>query len=370
MPYTQTPSKEPQTSPDPGAREHPDLYDARHWETAYRHFDEDAVPQILLFLQEDLTRSRRREAAWLSVVVHLILILLIVYVPKRPIGALALRDPMKDKDLTFLELPPDLQKPTKRPDTNIISDKDRIATSKTPQLDPKELRKIIDAARAGRPGMQAPPPQQGQQQQPSPQQNPAQPAQSQQQSAQASPPPQNNQTAQLQIPAHPQQQNQQPAPNPFKAGGYVGSQTSQAAAAVAAGRNGPQVGEGGDFGANLGGGARAQGNLEVLSDTMGVDFGPYLNRVVQDVRRNWYTIIPESAKWKKGKVSIEFVILKDGTVSGMRLFGTSGDVALDRAAWGGITASNPFAPLPTEFKGPFLALRFSFYYNPSPGDLR
>ena len=98
MPYTQTPSKDPQTSPDP-PREHPDLYDARHWETAYRHFDEDAVPTILLFLQDDLTRSRRREAAWLSVVVHLLFILLLVYVPKRPVGALALTDPLKDKDL-------------------------------------------------------------------------------------------------------------------------------------------------------------------------------------------------------------------------------------------------------------------------------
>ena len=37
---------------------------------------------------------------------------------------------------------------------------------------------------------------------------------------------------------------------------------------------------------------------------------------------------------------------------------------LDRAAWGGITASNPFPPLPSNFGGPYLALRFRFYYNP------
>jgi TonB family protein len=364
MPYTQTPSKDPQTSPDP-PREHPDLYDARHWETAYRHFDEDAVPTILLFLQDDLTRSRRREAAWLSVVVHLLFILLLVYVPKRPVGALALTDPLKDKDLTFLELPPDLQKVTKRPNTNIVSDKDRIATSKTPQIDPKELRKIIEQGRQGRPGPQLPPQQQAQPQAPSPQQNPA--TQAQQQPAQPQPP-QSNQLAQLQMP---QQAQARPQPQiNFKTGGYVGSQTSQAAAAVAAGRGAPNSGDGGNFGADLGGGAKAQGALEVLSDTMGVDFGPYLSRVVQDVRRNWYTLIPESGKWKHGKVSIEFVILKDGTVSGMRLFGTSSDTALDRAAWGGITASNPFPPLPTEFKGPYLALRFSFYYNPGPNEIK
>jgi len=48
----------------------------------------------------------------------------------------------------------------------------------------------------------------------------------------------------------------------------------------------------------------------------------------------------------------------------MKLVVPSGDVALNRAAWGGITASSPFAPLPAEYKGPFLALRFRFYYNP------
>ncbi len=33
---------------------------------------------------------------------------------------------------------------------------------------------------------------------------------------------------------------------------------------------------------------------------------------------------------------------------------------------GGITASNPFRPLPIDFKGPYLALRLRFYYNPDP----
>jgi hypothetical protein len=54
----------------------------------------------------------------------------------------------------------------------------------------------------------------------------------------------------------------------------------------------------------------------------------------------------------------------------MALAGTSGDVSLDRAAWGGITASNPFPPLPKEFGGSYLSLRFRFYYNPDRNDLR
>jgi len=72
---------------------------------------------------------------------------------------------------------------------------------------------------------------------------------------------------------------------------------------------------------------------------------------------------------KKGKLQIEFAITKDGKVADMRLTAGSGDVALDRAAWAGISASNPFPPLPGDFTGPYLALRFRFFYNPDKADL-
>jgi TonB family protein len=112
----------------------------------------------------------------------------------------------------------------------------------------------------------------------------------------------------------------------------------------------------------------AYGPLEVLTDTKGVDFSPYLQNVLSGVRKSWYNNIPESAKaplMKKGKVIIEFDVLKAGTISGMKFISTSGDVALDRGAWAGITASSPFSPLPSEFTGQYLGLRFSFYYNPA-----
>jgi TonB family protein len=120
-------------------------------------------------------------------------------------------------------------------------------------------------------------------------------------------------------------------------------------------------------------GCGQQTTLDVLSDTRGVDFGPYLARVAHDVRMNWSRVIPESAKspvMKKGKACIEFAILKDGRISGMKLVYSSGDVALDRAAWAGITASRPFRPLPVEFPGLYLTLRLKFLYNPSAGDAK
>jgi len=124
-----------------------------------------------------------------------------------------------------------------------------------------------------------------------------------------------------------------------------------------------------DFGLGTGIQGKHFGAVDILSDTQGVDFGQYLQRILQDVRRNWYILIPPSAEMKKGKLAIEFAIMKDGQVARMRLVATSGDVVLDRAAWGGITASNHFPPLPSDFTGPYLALRVRFYYNPDRSDL-
>jgi TonB family protein len=110
------------------------------------------------------------------------------------------------------------------------------------------------------------------------------------------------------------------------------------------------------------------GDIEILSDTHGVDFRPYVRSVLEKVRAEWYSLIPESAQWKKGRVVIEFAITKDGKPAKMRLVQSSGDVPLDRAAWGGIYLSKPFPPLPADFNKPEIVLRCRFFYNPDKQD--
>jgi TonB family protein len=361
MPITQIPFQDP-VAPEKPQSQQLGLYDTQDWEDAYRDLDA-RVPHLLIQLQDDLQRSRKREAAWISIIVHLVVFIAlwnfdwieknvwhhVVVVPV---------DATKDKNFTYLTLPPDAQKLTRRPNTNIASDKDRIATSRHPELDPKDLKKVLASPPPGAPGMTAP-----REPQPAPQalsQN-QQPAPQQQQSTR--PQFQSDQTAQLQAPAHPN--------NSFSkyAGGMTPGEAIQQATAGAAANRAAGGGQEGDFGLGTGARGRALGNLEILSDTQGVDFGPYLQRILQDVRENWYHAIPESAEMKKGKLMIEFAITKDGKVADMRLVATSGDVALDRAAWAGISASNPFPPLPSQFNGPYLALRFRFYYNPEKGEL-
>jgi TonB family protein len=325
-------------------------------------------PVILNQLQDELARSRLREAFWISVIFHLLVIASVLLGPKfvpswatwgKPVHVKTAEELLREKDLTFLQLPLDEQKLTERPkQSKFISDKDRVATSRTPQLDKKALEML---RKAQRPGMQAPPTPQnqpGQQAQQLPPPNPGAPSQQ-------APPPTvaNNNTSNFNYPT-PERK-----PNPFNVPMSPGTSINEAARATAMGSG--ARGGGGDIGFG-GGGAGRVGNIDILSDTQGVDFGPYLARVLQSVRLNWYNLIPEVARpplLERGKVKIEFAITKDGKVAGMRLIGPSGDVALDRAAWGGITASNPFPPLPNEFRGPYLALRFHFLYNPDRREL-
>lgn len=110
------------------------------------------------------------------------------------------------------------------------------------------------------------------------------------------------------------------------------------------------------------------GGIEVLSDTQGVDFKDYLAELQRITRESWIPILPEEVNpptLRKGEVLIRFKILPDGRLveGGMMLEGRSGDSALDRAAWTAITDSL-YPPLPEDFKGPFLEIRFLFRYNP------
>jgi len=104
--------------------------------------------------------------------------------------------------------------------------------------------------------------------------------------------------------------------------------------------------------------------LELKSDPMGVDFRPYLTQILATIRRNWYAVMPESVKLgRRGKVGLLFAIVKSGNVSKVTFAFQSGADALDKAAVAAISASNPFPPLPAEFKGERVVLQLNFAYN-------
>jgi TonB family protein len=106
---------------------------------------------------------------------------------------------------------------------------------------------------------------------------------------------------------------------------------------------------------------------QILSDTMGVDFDPYLLRVYLIVRRNWYSVIPEIARLgRKGRVVLQFQIARNGSVTGLTMMDGSGTESMDAAALSSIRLSNPFPDLPSEYPGGEILLRFGYYYNMQP----
>jgi outer membrane biosynthesis protein TonB len=127
---------------------------------------------------------------------------------------------------------------------------------------------------------------------------------------------------------------------------------------------------GSGYGGGGGGGGGGQGfggnAVEILTPTEGVDFSTYIARVLASVKRNWYSVMPESARLgDKGKVVLQFRIMRNGVVPEQEpvMMGSSGKEPLDRAAASSIRASTPFEPLPSAFSGPYIELRFIFLYN-------
>src|SRR6202162_865274 len=243
MPITQIPFQDPVAPPEKPQPEQLGLYDTQNWEAAYRDLDAH-VPHLLMQLQDDLERSRWREAIWISIIVHMVLTIVLwnFNLIEKFIGwhtaVVVPVDSTKDRNLTFLTLPPDLQKPTRRPNTNIASDKDRIAVSRHPELDPKEWRKTLPSPPPGAPGMRGP-----RRPQPAPQamaSNQPPSSQQPQQGQQQTPRPQfqTNEQAQLQMPARPN--------NSFSrygggmSAGEAIQQAAQGAAASRAGGGGPE----------------------------------------------------------------------------------------------------------------------------------
>jgi TonB family protein len=316
------------------------------------------MPHMLAELEDELARSRKREAFWISVVIHIVLALLIIFSPQLlPSWAqphlLRAEDLANSKEPTFLALPQDMQKPPEKVHTDKLSDKNRIAETPHPQID----RRILEALRA-----------QANQMPPSPPPGMPEPAAPPQPAPPASSQSATNTFTQPTRVQPTEQPQELPTENPFKTPRSVGESIAQAA------RNTrprfPGSGGSGGTGYGMGSGDRNArlGPFTILTDTQGVDFGPYLARVQQSIQNNMYVLAPEEVRppmMKHGRVVIRFLIMADGKVNGMNVESSSGDVPMDRASWGSITASSPFGPLPQEFHGPYIELLFGFYYNPT-----
>lgn len=308
---------------------------------------------------EDERRWQRiREGIWISIILHFLLFLGIAYIPRYVFHQVQLIDPIQAirnrKDLTYLDELPDAIKQAQK------------VRPKPPALKPNEEvldKKTLDALKAmekaqSKPREAAPAPE-VKQNTPAPPQPQPQP---QQQATVTPPPPPTPQPTQQVAPEAPR-----PAPVPAKPNFSLGSQNPADQLRQAL-RDSMRGGDSGQLsGPSLNQHSGADGGVQVLSDTQGVDFNPYLQKVIRETYRTWDPLIPEEVNppiLKRGQCEIVFTILPNGRVQAhsMILTGRSGDVALDRAAWGSIEGAD-YPPLPREFHGPYLQLRFRFQYN-------
>jgi TonB family protein len=102
-------------------------------------------------------------------------------------------------------------------------------------------------------------------------------------------------------------------------------------------------------------------------DTVGYDWGAYAAEMIRKIKRNWD--IPSLARYGiKGRLSIRFYILKDGTVEAERIVSTSGKPPFDNSSFQAIARSSPFRPLPADLGHDREGVTITFLYNIRPED--
>ena len=327
----------------------------------FGELEEHELIYLLDSIDDEISRARFRESIYVSVILCLALAWFAFYGPRVLFHEGRIANPKANvaekKELPFIDLPKSLVKTPKV--AKNLSDQNRVAQTPKPVAKPQP-----PAARPGAPGAQAAQRQLPNAPQPQPQ-RPSPPQQAQQQQPPA-PQPQQQQprpTQNAAIPDAPKpSSNSSSRPN-FGTPTSPGQSNRDAASAAVRGSGG-----------NYGSGPSRQSGVEgaeILSDTLGVDFWPYIKRLLRILYDSWLPLIPEETRPplnKEGTTQISFTINPDGSLAahGMRLDSTSHDVAIDRAAWGSITGVGQFPPLPKEFKGPNLQLRIHFVITHNP----
>ncbi len=301
-------------------------------------YDTHELLEMISELEDERRWARLREGIWIAVLVHILLLSAVTWIPKYVFRVPPVIDPFdaikQRKDLSYLDLPPDLLRKYQQPKVQI-----KPVPEKQPQIDKKTLEAM---------NKPTPPPVPQPVQQPK-LESPIQPA-----------------------PTPPKAESPVEAPHPTavpaRPNFAMGSQNP--ADQLRDAMRGAARNQGADPGAQPIGGlsqhpGAGAGGVQILSDTQGVDFSSWLHRWYYETEHTWDPLIPDEVNppiLKSGAVQIRFKVLPNGQVTDMVLEGRSGDTGLDRAAWGAITGSS-YPPLPRDFHGPYLELRALFLYN-------
>lgn len=318
----------------------------------YGDLDEHEILHLLDSIEDERARGRFRESIYISVFIWIAIAWVVLYGPRYLWHAPKLVTPfevLKQRELTQLSLPtmhappPSVPRPAPKLDNRTLEHlRSMEPPPPAPRTPPAETPKI---AQPTAPAITNNVP---------PAAAPALPLPSAPQPTPREPPPV---VAEAPTP--------QPSTRPnFNTNNGAANSIEEAERNAARGR------EGGGYRAPAPGESPLNiGGVEVLSDMQGVNFNPYLRRLIADIYRNWMPLIPEECKpplSKEGETVIRLTILPDGRIGAMHLDGSTHDDAINRAAWGSITSEGQFPPLPSQFHGPNLVLQLTYQINKQP----
>jgi TonB family protein len=308
-----------------------------------------------------------REGVLLTVVVHLLVIILILVLPQLPYfkrlaaaqaaeaQRLALLQKQQQRDQPrFVFMQPRVElTPSKPPDRAPMSDRDRRALSQLQAPHPTNNKPF---ARGNSPEYveKSPPPQPRQQarqagppQPPTP--NPAQ--QNSSSSAQAA-----NAGDAFRLP---ELANHAPAPrDTTPAGGRPATGPFTAENLL---RHAEQAGYD-----NPDGNSSTMGPLQF--DSKGANFGPWIRKFLAQLKRNWYSVMPQTAMSLSGHVVITFNVHRRGTLTDVNVLQPSVVQSFTSAAANALEMTNPTDPLPSEYPTDHCTFTITFFYNERPPD--
>ena len=105
------------------------------------------------------------------------------------------------------------------------------------------------------------------------------------------------------------------------------------------------------------------GGIEVGEGAFGERYGRYVEALQRRVSQNWLQSTVNQQIRRAPRVYVSFDILRDGTIINERIEESSGIRALDNSALRAIYASSPLAPLPRDFQGRSVNVRFWFEFK-------
>ncbi len=233
-------------------------------------YDTHELLEMISELEDERRWARLREGIWLALLIHIILISAITWIPRYVFRVPPVIDPFdaikQRKDLSYLDLPPDLVRKYQQPKVQI-----KPVPEKQPRIDKKTLEAMNKPTPPPLPAPTTPPKLE----------NPVQP--------QPTPPP----------PPSPKQESPVEAPHPTavpaRPSFAMGSQNP--ADQLREAMRGAAQNQGADSAAQpVGGLSRhpgAGGGVQILSDTQGVDFNSWLHRWYYETEHTWDPLIPD-----------------------------------------------------------------------------